>query len=120
MKPEIKDILNKIDMISDQHVLHDAEAENPGCVFVSAHRGLNLLKLLETMQTTYEESSILRTLNVPYDRMHVLNRLYEDVEVLHRTDHEAGIELSVRIPSEKLNAFTARYTQYIASDFQHQ
>ncbi len=108
-------VFNKIDAVLDPHVLHDAEAESPGCVFVSAHRGLNLLKLLETMQTAYEESSIVRTMHIPYENMQVLAKLYTDVEILHRSDLDTGIELSVRIPGDKLDSFTARYAQYIAS-----
>lgn len=108
-------VFNKIDAVQDPHVLHDAEAESPGCVFVSAHRGLNLLKLLETMQTAYEESSIVRTMHIPYESMQVLAKLYTDVEILHRNDLDTGIELSVRIPGDKLDSFTARYAQYIAS-----
>ncbi|MBM4178440.1 MAG: GTPase HflX [Ignavibacteria bacterium] len=107
-------VFNKIDAIKDQHLLHDAEAENPGCVFVSAHRGLNLLKLLETMQAAYEEASIVRMLHVPYESMQKLAKLYAEVEILNREDLETGVELSVRIAGHKLEAFTARYSQYIA------
>lgn len=109
-------VFNKIDVVSDQHVIHDAEAECPGCVFVSAHRGLNLLKLLEVMQTTYEESSIVRTLLIPYESMQLLARLYADVEILQRTDLDHGVELAVRIPGDDIDAFTARYAQYIATN----
>ncbi|MEY2718637.1 MAG: hypothetical protein RLZZ273_3 [Bacteroidota bacterium] len=108
-------VFNKIDVVADQHVLHDAEAETPGCVFVSAHRGLNLLRLLEAMQTTYEESSIVRTLLVPYQSMQVLSRLYADVEILQRTDLDHGVELAVRVSGDNIDSFTARYAQYIAA-----
>lgn len=108
-------VFNKIDAVTDPHVMHDAEAETPGCVFVSAHRGLNLLKLLETMQAAYEESSIVRIVHLPYNSMQILARLYNDVEVLQRTDLDTGIELSVRVAGDKLEAFTARYAQYIAN-----
>lgn len=107
-------VFNKIDAIKDQHLLHDAEAENPGGVVVSAHRGLNLLKLLETMQAAYEEASIVRMLHVPYESMQKLAKLYAEVEILNREDLETGVELSVRIAGHKLEAFTARYSQYIA------
>lgn len=108
-------VFNKIDAVTDPHALHDAEAENPGCVFVSAHRGLNLLKLLELMQAAYEESSIVRILHIPYDSMQIIARLYADVEILNRADLDEGVELTVRVPGEKLEAFSARYAQYIAT-----
>lgn len=108
-------VFNKIDAVADPHIMHDAEAENPGCVFVSAHRGLNLQRLLECMQSTYEESSIIRVLNIPYDAMYQISKIYGEYEVLGRSDLETGIELSIRVADDKLESFTARYRQYIAT-----
>jgi hypothetical protein len=54
-------------------------------------------------------------MHIPYESMQVLAKLYTDVEILHRNDLDTGIELSVSIPGDKLDSFTARYAQYIAS-----
>ena len=47
--------------------------------------------------------------------MQLIARLYADVEILNRADLEDGVELTVRVPGEKLEAFSARYAQYIAT-----
>jgi hypothetical protein len=47
--------------------------------------------------------------------MQLIARLYADVEILNRTDLDDGVELTVRVPGEKLEAFSARYAQYIAT-----
>lgn len=110
-------VFNKIDLVEDPFLINDAEAEYPNCVFVSAERGLNMLRLLQRMQEAYDESAIVRTLEIPYEDMRVVSKLYEDLEVLHRHDGDHAIRLSVRVPSDKLSLFTSRYGQFaVASE----
>lgn len=109
-------VFNKIDLLEDTLVINDAEAEFPNCVFVSAERGLNISRLLQRMQETFEESAIIRTLCIPYSDMKIVARIYDDVEVLVRQDTDSDIRLSVRIPSDKLALFMARYDNYVAAD----
>lgn len=105
-------VFNKIDLIDDRFLINDAEAEYPGCVFVSAERGLNMLRLLQRMQEAYDESATVHVLEIPYEDMRIVSKMYEDLEVLHRLDGESAIRLSVRIPSDKLPLFTSRYGRY--------
>jgi 50S ribosomal subunit-associated GTPase HflX len=81
-------------------------------VFVSAERGLNMLRLLQRMQEAYDESATVHVLEIPYEDMRIVSKMYEDLEVLHRLDGESAIRLSVRIPSDKLPLFTSRYGRY--------
>lgn len=113
-------VFNKIDVVPDRETMDDAEAENPGCVFVSAHRGVNIEKLLHVMQATHEESAILRMLRIPYEEMNIVARLYTEVEVLQRSDEDSGVLLSVRVPADQLAPFTARYRQYVTIEQQPQ
>jgi 50S ribosomal subunit-associated GTPase HflX len=105
-------VFNKIDLVTDRFLINDAEAEYPNCVFVSAERGLNMMRLLQRMQETYDESAILRVLEIPYEDMRIVNKMYEDLEVLSRHDGDHAIRLSVRVPSDKLPLFNSRYGQY--------
>ncbi len=109
-------VFNKIDLVDDPHLIDDTEAEYSNCVFVSAARGLNLSRLLQRMQETFEESAVLRTLVVPYEHMRVVSRVYQDVEVLSRTDQDEGIRLAVRVPSDKLPEFRLRYQEFEVTD----
>lgn len=109
-------VFNKIDLIEDPLLMNDAEAEVPNCVFVSAERGLNISRLLQIMQETFEESAIVRTLTIPYSDMKIVSRIYEDAEVLVRDDTDTDIRLSVRVPSDKLPLFMSRYEQFLSAD----
>lgn len=109
-------VFNKIDALDDSATMDDAEAESPGCVFVSAQRGVNIERLLHVMQSTYEESAILRLLSIPYEEMNVVARLYSEVEVLQRSDEDSAVLLSVRVPADQLAPFMARYRRYVTNE----
>lgn len=109
-------VFNKIDALDDSATMDDAEAESPGCVFVSAQRGVNIERLLHVMQSTYEESAILRLLRIPYEEMNIVARLYSEVEVLQRSDEDSAVLLSVRVPADQLAPFMARYRRYVTNE----
>lgn len=106
-------VFNKVDALEDRLLMHDLETEHPGCVFVSAERGINLQRLLTRMQETFEETSVTLRLLVPYDHMRDVSLVYDDAEVLLRDEVEEGVRLAVRLPSDKLAAFRRRYGAFI-------
>lgn len=106
---------NKVDALEDRLLMQDLESEFPGCVFVSAERGINLQRLLVRMQESFEETSIVQHLLVPYDHMREISALYSEVEVLLRDEVDAGVRLAVRLPSDKLPAFQRRYAAFVTA-----
>lgn len=106
---------NKVDALEDRLLMQDLESEFPGCVFVSAERGINLQRLLVRMQESFEETSIVQHLLIPYDHMRELSNLYAEVEVLLRDEVDAGVRLAVRLPSDKLPAFQRRYAAFVTA-----
>jgi GTP-binding protein HflX len=109
-------VFNKIDLIQDRHLIGDAESENPGCVFISAQRGININALLQKMQQMLEALSVVRTVVIPYEDGRLVAQVYTDAEVLERTDGDAGTSLVVKIPSDKLPAFQRKYTSYLETE----
>jgi GTPase len=109
-------VFNKIDLIEDRWLLEDIEAEYPGCVFVSAARELNIKVLLERMQQTVEELSVIRTLLVPYSDSRVVSQVYERSEVMDRRDGDHGTTLVVKVPTDKLSTFQREYAPYIDNE----
>lgn len=109
-------VFNKIDIVTDRFLIGDAESENPGCVFISAERGINLNALLQKMQQMLETLSVLRTVLVPYEDGRLVSQIYADAEVLERKDGDDGTSLVVKIPSDKLPAFQRKYASYLASE----
>jgi GTP-binding protein HflX len=108
-------VFNKVDALEDRLLMQDLEAEYPGCVFVSAERGINMQRLLARMQDTFEETSIVQHLLIPYEHMRDVSALYDDVEVLLRDENDDGIRLAVRLPSDKLSTFQRRYAAFITA-----
>lgn len=106
-------VFNKLDLAQSRHVMDDLEHEYPTCVFVSAERRINILRLLDRMKETLEEQAVTQNVLIPYEAMKEAARLYDDVEVLHREDKEAGVYLSVKVQSDKLATFSQRYGSYL-------
>lgn len=106
-------VFNKIDLIIDRHSIDDIASEYPGCVFVSAERGINIIRLLDKMKETFEEQSVTQTLLFPYESMKEAARLYEDAEILLREDKDVGVYLSVKVQSDKLLVFSKRYGAFL-------
>lgn len=109
-------VFNKIDLIQDRHLIGDAESENPGCVFISAQRGININALLQKMQQMLEALSVVRTVIIPYEDGRLVAQVYTDAEVLERTDGDVGTSLVVKIPSDKLPAFQRKYASYLETE----
>lgn len=106
-------VFNKIDLITERHSIDDIASEYPGCVFVSAERGINIIRLLDKMKETFEEQSVTQTLLFPYESMKEAARLYEDAEILLREDKDVGVYLSVKVQSDKLPTFSKRYGAFL-------
>jgi len=106
-------VFNKIDLIEDRHLIDDTEAEYPGSLFISAARSINIARLLKTMQEAIESLSVVRTITIPYAKSRVVSQVYERAEVLERRDGDLGTTLVVKVPSDKLPAFTRDYEAFI-------
>lgn len=109
-------VFNKVDLITDRFLIADTEAEYPGCVFISAERGINITALLQKMQQMLAALSVHRTLTIPYEEGRLVAQVYADAEVLERTDGEAGTTLVIKIPSDKLPALTRKYDTYFETE----
>lgn len=106
-------VFNKIDNVDDRHLLDDIALEYPGCIFISALRSININRLLTEMQHALESLSVKQSLSIPYDRMKDVSKVYDDAEVLDRTDGDDGVTLIVKVPSDKISAFNRTYAPYL-------
>jgi GTP-binding protein HflX len=106
-------VFNKIDAINDRHRLHDIELEFPDAVFVSAIRGINVSRLLETMCHSFDDACNVLTLVVSYDDGRREHGIYAETNVIARSEEPDGVRLSVRVSSDKLSTFKARYADLL-------
>ncbi len=106
-------VFNKIDALEDPHLMDDLAMEFPGCVFVSAARSINIQRLIQEMQQTLEQISVAVHLHIPYDHMQDVSRVYETNEVVTREDADEGVILAVKVPTDNLTSFRAKYRAFI-------
>lgn len=109
-------VFNKIDLVEDSLMIADAESEHENCVFVSASRGVNISRLLMLMQSTFERSSTVSVVHIPYTEMRLVAQLYEDAEVIERLDADTEVILTLRVPADKSVEFETRYGSYFPHD----
>jgi GTP-binding protein HflX len=111
-KPVIT-VFNKIDLLNDFDEVKMIENEFPDCIFVSAERGINIVKLLELMQNKYSEQSLVLNFILPYSAMELVSIIYETADILNRTDMDEGIQFEVRVPKEHTKIFMNHFEEYV-------
>lgn len=109
-------VFNKIDLLPDIGIIREYETEYSGAIFVSAHRGINITQLLQTMQRIVDEGKRTLHLLVPFSAMGMLTQLYDAGEVTRREDTEHGIDLTISLPREEWNRFSATCAAFVVGE----
>ncbi|NQW29244.1 MAG: GTPase HflX [Ignavibacteria bacterium] len=111
-------VCNKIDAVGTEFDIDGFEMDYPGCIFISASRGINLEKLLALVEAKLAELSTVKNLLIPYDSMKDVNTLYKEVEIIERVDSDNGIELCIKISPDKVEEIIAKFQQYFTETLQ--
>ena len=106
-------VFNKIDQLQDTGFIRDLQVEFPGCICISAFKGLNIVSLLDRLQEIALASSTMLQFLLPYDAMKVLPKMYDAGEIAEREDTDDGIRLSVYVPAEKRDALLRIAGEYV-------
>jgi GTP-binding protein HflX len=106
-------VFNKIDQLQDTGFIRDLQVEFPGCICISAFKGLNIVSLLDRLQEIALASSTMLQFLLPYDAMKVLPKMYDAGEIAEREDTDDGIRLSVYVPAEKRDALLRIAGDYV-------
>jgi GTP-binding protein HflX len=105
-------VWNKIDLCEDNAPLPRLEGDDRrhtvGEVAISAARGLNMDKMMETLENTLSSLLYEVTLLLPYQRGDLASLLHESASVEKQEHTEQGILLTVRLPASLYN----RYKEY--------
>ncbi len=95
-------IFNKIDLLEDKDGFNAILDEYPNSIFVSAYRNINISNLLDLMQTVYDENCTkVYEYLLPYDKMNLMNKLYQNSDIISREDLEDGILFKFKVREEK-------------------
>lgn len=106
-------VFNKIDQLQDTGFVRDLQVEFPGCICISAYKGLNIVTLLDRLQEIALASSMMLHFMLPYDAMKVLPKMYDAGEIAEREDTDDGIRLSIYVPAEKRDALLRIAGDYV-------
>ncbi len=102
-------VWNKIDLCAENTLMPRLQSDDQrhvvGEVKISAARGLNMDKLMETLETTLSSLLYKVTLLLPYQRGDLVSLLHESASVQKQEHIEQGILLTVKLPASLYNRY---------------
>ena len=110
-KPTIH-IFNKIDLLEEKFILERLEKEYSNPIFISAKNGINVEEVLNVFMKLNDELSKVIKLFVPYSKMHLISKIYDNSEVLERIEGDEGIALQLKVKNEMSGLFENLYKEF--------
>ena len=109
------EVWNKIDQIDDAtrenlHSIIDAREDKNIPIMVSAVTGEGIDRLLQAIETRLAQGRTLITLDVAGEDGSGLNWLYENTEIMRRSDNDDGsMHLELRVASSRMEQLSRRF-----------
>lgn len=100
-------VFNKIDLVVDRTMIKELQARYAPSVFISAHRGINILGFKQLLSSMIHSSFKEISVTIPHDRYKLLSQIHDVAEVAEQVHEEDGIHISIKI-SEKNRDFVER------------
>ncbi|MDR0927623.1 MAG: GTPase HflX [Ignavibacteria bacterium] len=109
-------IFNKIDMLEDKEILPRIKQEYANTIFISAKNGENMDSVFEKFAELNDQLSKKISLFVPYSKMHLINKIYTNAEVIERNETDEGIALRLKVKRNYSLLFNNLYKELIISN----
>ncbi|MGA1434873.1 MAG: GTPase HflX [Candidatus Kapaibacteriota bacterium] len=109
-------VFNKIDQLQDPAYVRDLQVEFPGCICISAVKGLNIVSLLERLQDIALASGATLRFLLPYHAMKILPKIYDAGEIVEREDVDEGIRIAVHVSADRKDALLRLAADYVIED----
>lgn len=106
-------VFNKIDLIEEKFIINELKNEFKDYVPISAKFSINITTLLQKMQEIYHQNSNFYKFFLPYDKMNLIQLIYQNCELIEKYDKDLGIELSVRINQENKDFILNKLNTYL-------
>ncbi len=103
----IIEVFNKIDALEDPSVLQEMSEKYPDAVFISAIRGLNILRLKEIIAEQIDRDYTERKISVHVSNYKLITYLYEHTEVIDKRYVDEEVELTFRVRKNQLKHIDA-------------
>ena len=88
-------VFNKIDKINDKYLIKRLTKAYPGCLFISAHKNMNISLLIDAIKEQINKNNIQEKICVPYEQGKIINQIYSKCNILKTIEKEAYIEFEV-------------------------
>ncbi len=103
----IVEVFNKIDALEDPSLLREMSEKYPDAVFISAIRGLNILRLKEIIAEQVDRDYTERKISVHVSNYKLITYLYEHTEVIDKRYVDEEVELTFRVRKNQLKHIDA-------------
>ncbi|SMO50986.1 GTPase HflX [Fodinibius sediminis] len=94
-------VFNKIDTIDPQRI-RELKQQYPDAVFISAERGIGLLKLEEKIQNLIEEDFVTKTMSIPVAKYEGVAFLHREANILKKEYVGSDVEVTFSIAKSDL------------------
>ena len=96
-------IFNKIDNLKNQLLIKNLKKIYPDSLFVSAHEGLGINNITSKIHAIMIRNNITKVIKLPYNKLYLIDRLYNEFEILTRSDNDEFIEFKVSGHKNKIH-----------------
>jgi GTP-binding protein HflX len=90
-------VFNKVDAVGDRSIIKNLQSKYEPSVFISAHRGINILGLKELLITMIHSSFTEMTITLPHSDYKTISLLHELTEITAQKYDENDIILTAKI-----------------------
>ncbi|HFC04209.1 MAG TPA: GTPase HflX [Rhizobiales bacterium] len=112
-RDQMLEVWNKADLLDEEELLlrHNSTVRNENTIIISSLTGQGIDTLLEKIETTLAKNDDILTFSLPLSHGADLAWVYENGDVLERTDSEDGLvaQLSARFPPTRIEVARKRF-----------
>lgn len=95
-------VMNKLDLIKDSSSINYLKKKYPDAIFISARNHIMIDKIKEAIYDNVCINQQVNKIKLPYNKSHLINKIYSRYNVLENISHDGFIELSVSSTVEEL------------------
>jgi GTP-binding protein HflX len=107
-------IFNKVDLLEENDIIQRLKKEYSNSIFIAAKSRDNIDGVLMKFAELNDAMSKKINLFVPYEKVHLLNKIYNNSEIIERTDTDIGIALRLKIKKDYSELFHNLYKEFVS------
>ena len=108
-------IFNKIDLLEEKDIISRLKKEYTNPIFISAKHRSYIDDVLNKFAVLNDALTKKIDLFVPYPKMNMLNKIYNNAEIISRTDTDTGVALRLKIKKDYSIMFHNLYKEFLSN-----